>query len=500
MKRARTKEFLKNNYQKKVLIISNDVVDTNMAGPAVRCWEFSKALCHHHKVVLAIPNETGLHSEDFRIVTYDQPEYEILRGLVKDADAIVVQGSTLHLFPHLTAVPKPIVVDLYDPYMLENIEIHSGKALNERLNFHGMDYITIIEQLNEGDFFVCASEKQRDFWIGMLMAIGRTNPLIYDEDKTMRKLIDVVPFGISSSPPRHTRSVLKGVHKSIKKDDKVILWGGGIWEWLDPIILIESIYDIVRQREDVKLFFMGTKHPNPSIPEMTMTARAINLSKKLGLYDQFIFFNDWVPYEDRQNYLLEADVGISTHMNYIESRFSFRTRILDYIWAGIPIIATVGDSMSEIIERYNLGKLVDFQNRDQLTKAILEIIDNTKIVETYKDNLKRISHEFTWENLIQPLHQFFQAPKKTVDRKFRKNFFILQFFESKETHISNLEKINKEKDGHIKNLQESNKEMDRHIKNLQESNRDLQQSIREIRESLPYRVYSKLGTFKKIFR
>ena len=47
-----------------------------------------------------------------------------------------------------------------------------------------------------------------------------------------------------------------------------------------------------------------------------------------------MFFNeDWVAYDDRQNYLLEADVGVSTHLDHVETEFSFRTRILDYLWA-----------------------------------------------------------------------------------------------------------------------------------------------------------------------
>ena len=61
-------------------------------------------------------------------------------------------------------------------------------------------------QLALGDFFLCASERQRDFWIGALHTAGRINPQTYAADPTLRSLIDVVPFGLPDEPPpEHSR-------------------------------------------------------------------------------------------------------------------------------------------------------------------------------------------------------------------------------------------------------------------------------------------------------
>jgi hypothetical protein len=38
--------------------------------------------------------------------------------------------------------------------------------------------------------------------------------------------------------------------------------------------------------------------------------------------------------------LREADIGVSLHREDVETRYSFRTRVLDYLWAGLPIITT----------------------------------------------------------------------------------------------------------------------------------------------------------------
>ncbi len=250
----------------------------------------------------------------------------------------------------------------------------------------------------------------------MLLALNRVNPHTYDSDETLRTLIDVVPFGLPSSPPEHTRQVLKGVYKTIGLDDKVILWGGGIWDWFDPCTLIRAMANISAHRHDVKLFFMGIKHPNPLIAPMEATAQAIQLSKDLGLYDKSVFFNDWVPYEERQNYLLEADVGVSLHFDHLETRFSFRTRLLDCIWAGLPIVTTRGDSMSELVEQHNLGKVVDYRDVEQVADVLMELLDTPNPREVYGPSFEEMKGQFIWRRAVEPLARFCANPRLAPDK------------------------------------------------------------------------------------
>ncbi len=126
------------------------------------------------------------------------------------------------------------------------------------------------EQLRRGDFFLCASDKQRDFWLGQLAAVGRINPATYDGDENLEDLLAVVPFGVTDEPPRHTRPVLRGVVPGIGDDDKVILWGGGIYNWFDPLTLLRAVDKLRRRMPEVRLYFLGLKHPNPHVGEMRM--------------------------------------------------------------------------------------------------------------------------------------------------------------------------------------------------------------------------------------
>ncbi len=398
----------------RILIISNDIVDARMAGPGIRAWEMAKVLSSQNEVTLAVPNDHPLAAEGFKVQTYRSKIGTGLREMAEAHDVLVVQGFVLHLFPYLTQLGKRLVVDLYDPFTLENLHVFSHDLMEERTSVHQSHLEVLNAQIRAGDFFLCASEKQRDYWIGMMAANNRINPHQYDSDPTLRDLIDVVSFGMPTEPPTAAKRVLKGVHPGIGERDKVILWGGGIWEWFDPLTLIEAVDRIRKSRPEVKLFFMGVKHPNPLVPAMEMTAKAIELAKELGLEGTAIFFNEWVPYEERASYLLEADVGVSLHFDHLETRYSYRTRVLDYIWAGLPVVCTGGDAVGEVVAANGLGRVVDYRDVDGLVGALLSVLDEPR--ESYADRFAAVAKDLTWDRVLQPLLKYCDDPHPAADR------------------------------------------------------------------------------------
>lgn len=400
----------------RVLVISNDTVNTRMAGPGIRAWEMARVLARTHPVTLAVPNDDPLSAGDFRVQTYRSKSGVGLRQLAGEHDVLIVQGFVLHLFPYLAQMGKTVVVDLYDPFTLENLHVFSHDPIDERTAVHQSHLDVLNAQIRAGDFFLCASEKQRDYWLGMLAANNRINPHQYDADPTLRSLIEVVPFGVPEEPPRATGRALKGVHPEIGQDDRVILWGGGIWEWFDPLTLIRAVERIRRDRPEVKLFFMGVKHPNPLVPDMAMATRAMSLARELDLDGRGIFFNEWVAYDERQNYLLEADVGVSLHFDHLETRYSYRTRVLDYIWAGLPVVCTRGDAIAEMVEAHHLGRVVEYCDVDGLVQALLGVLDTPGGRQAYAEQFRTLAGELTWEHALAPLVRFCSDPHPAADR------------------------------------------------------------------------------------
>jgi hypothetical protein len=154
------------------------------------------------------------------------------------------------------------------------------------------------------------------------------------------------------------------------------------------------------------------QHPNPHIPAMRAAHEVRELAAKLKLTDQHVFFNDtWVEYDRRADYLLDADVGVSTHFEHVETAFSFRTRILDYLWAGLPMVLTDGDSFAELIRTEGLGATVPPGDPDALASALHSVLE----APPSRAAVQGVAERFVWDRVAAPLLAFCRSPERAAD-------------------------------------------------------------------------------------
>jgi glycosyltransferase involved in cell wall biosynthesis len=400
----------------RVLVITGDPIGVKMAGPAIRAWHMAEALAKENSVTLVSLAGVEDLSAPFEVVHIRPGDNAAMRKLEGAADVIVFQGLAMALFESLRKTSKIIVADIYDPMHLEQLE--QGREQGREQWKRQVDDATDVlnEQLDRGDFFLCASERQRHFYLGQLAALGRINPSNYALDPDLEQLIDIVPFGLSDIPPVHERDVLKGVVENIGRDDKVLLWSGGLYNWFDPKSLIRAVAKLTETRPTVKLFFQGTKHPHPGVPEMGIVAESRALAQELGVLDSAVFFNaSWVDYADRQNYLTEADAGVSTHFAHVETTFSFRTRILDYLWAELPMVVTEGDHFAQLVAEETLGVAVPSGDVDALVEALEKVLFDEKFIAEAKRNIHRVRESYRWGRVLAPLVEFVRDPRHAPD-------------------------------------------------------------------------------------
>ncbi|PRY68901.1 hypothetical protein B0I08_103106 [Glaciihabitans tibetensis] len=401
----------------RVLIITGDPIGKKMAGPAIRAWNMAQALASESSVTLLSLTGVESVSAPFDVVHVRPGDDRAFAPFERDADVIIFQGHAMSVFEVLRTTKKILVVDIYDPMHLEQLE--QARELPAAVWEKQVSDATGVlnEQLARGDFFLCASERQRHFYLGQLAALGRINPANYAADPDLTDLISVVPFGFDATAPAHKKAVLKGVRPGIGADDKVLLWSGGLYNWFDPKTLIRAVAELAERRPEVKLFFQGTKHPHPGVPEMQIVADSRALARELGTLDNSVFFNDsWVDYSERENYLMEADAGVSTHFSHIETTFSFRTRILDYLWAGLPMVITEGDHFAELVARESLGIAVEAGNVAGLTAALEKILFDEDFIRQSRENIARVREQYRWDNVLEPLVTFVASPHSAADR------------------------------------------------------------------------------------
>jgi GT2 family glycosyltransferase/glycosyltransferase involved in cell wall biosynthesis len=411
----------------RVLLITHEPLRALLSGPGARALEMGRALARTLDVTVAAPGEPEFGDDGCTLAPYDPERPATLRRLAERADVLVVQGFTLTRFPFLRALHVPIVADLYCPFTVEHLEMKTSAA--RAAGTAGVPVDVQIEaasilavqnaQLAAADFFVCASERQRDFWLGALHTAGRINPLTYAADPSLRALIDVVPFGLpdqafgdaAAGPP-----ALKGAYPGIGPADRVLLWGGSLLDWQDPLTLVRAVAAVASRRPDVRLFFMGTRHPNPLVAPMRLVGEARALARALGVLDTHVFFHDWVPYRDRARFLRDADIGVSTHQPHLETHLSFRTRMLDYVWAGLPIVCTEGDHFAGLVRARGLGLTVPPEDPAALAAAIERLLDDDGLREQCRAALAVLAEELRWSRVVEPLRRFCAAPSFAADR------------------------------------------------------------------------------------
>ncbi len=375
----------------KLLFLCNDFIGNTMAGPGIRYWEMAHALKRkgHAAAILTRHLEPGFSGND--AVFVGKTSLSNLFSWIRRSDWVIQPGSPVALVLSVL-LRKTIIFDQYDPVLFEVLE-RKPTSFFGKIRKSAMLLLWKVRQrliLLFGYAFLVANEKQKDLLIGQLTLLGHPDKL---------DSVIVLPFGLSAAKPIKAATVLRGT--KIKDTDFLLVWGGGIWEWFDPLLLLRALAKIKEQRTDVKVYFPGLKPPSPDSRKMAIVDAFLREAESLGLLGTSVFVNtEWTPYERRADYLLEADAGISLHKDSMETRYAFRTRMLDYLWAGLPVIASQGDSWSELIEKNGLGLTVPCGDVDRVVQAILRMADDREFRERCRRETLRIAAEYSWDSLV----------------------------------------------------------------------------------------------------
>ena len=271
-----------------------------MAGPAIRAWQIASALVARARRP-ARDHRAPLQRQPSRLRRSTQRRRPRAAPSSRaGATSSSSRATACAITRGCGTASKVVVADIYDPFHLEQLEQARDQDDATARPGSPCDATEVLnEQLRARRLLpVRVSEKQRDFWLGQLAGVGRINPLTYDDDESLE------------SPDRgravrrrrrsrrsHARRCSRACVPGIGADDKVILWGGGVYNWFDPLTLIRAVDQLrARRPERPAVLPRACKHPNPDVPEMRMAGRDPRSSPtSSGSPDTHVFFNeDWV--------------------------------------------------------------------------------------------------------------------------------------------------------------------------------------------------------------
>ncbi len=381
----------------RVALLSSEPIRPTMGGIGIRYLELARRLPAAGFDVLLIspatPEESarcGLDAASVR--RFDR---ESLPELVTGAAAAVAQGQLANDL--LLARPDlPTAIDLYDPWLIENLHYLESLGLDPYRN----DHATWVLQLSRGDFFLCSSREQRLFYAGFLTALGRVNPERARLDPTLSGLIAEVPFGLPDELPEHRPWL------GARRPGERRLLFGGLYDWYDPWTTLDAIERL--EAAEVRLYVI--RNPNPeSTPQRLFGELERRLASRPRLRERVVAL-DWVPAERRFDLLREVDLMVSPHRAGLESDLALRTRFLEALAAGCPVVASDGGTIARLLREHGAGWVVPPEDPEALAEALRDVLAGSE-VEPRRAAGWRLAEAHRWPRVLAPLVDFLAAPR-----------------------------------------------------------------------------------------
>lgn len=393
----------------RILYQCEDVVGPRMGGPGIRAVELARRLAKGHDVTLVAPGTEG-----FAVPGVATAPPMAFPELLSQADALVTQGFGFPIRSLLRWKGR-LLLDLYDPVQLEQLaRFGPDPSADDRVSL-GYVRARLRLLMTRADHILCASPLQRALWLGWLGALGRLSPASLRDDPEARRLIAIVPFGVPEVPPVRSGSPLRDAIDGTSSDI-VAFWNGGLWDWMDPALAVRAAARAQKRVPGLKLVFLAGQRPGGSAMHSAADA-AREAVRELGAEGLVHFVDAWIPYEERGAWMLDADVVVSAHHPTLEAELAFRTRLLDCLWAGVPVVCTAGDTLADEGERSGWAWTAPAGDAERFAEALVAASEPGNH-ERARSASRHAAGKRTWQRSVEVLRALLEAPAPERQRPF----------------------------------------------------------------------------------
>lgn len=395
---------------KRCLILSDGPVPTpehsKVEGGGLRCWGLAKGIKQNEpafEVTIAYSEEHRIEGkftdiyEDILIRTW---ALNNISEMISEYDTVIVSycmGDLSVMVAGTIGADQQLILDCYVPIYIE-VSARNSKQVEEEYKAFEHDVVRWDTVLKRGDLFLCANEPQKNFYKGVLAAVGRVNPVTYSDD-----LILIAPYGIYRTEPEVTG---KPVTNLIGNDVNYmrVLWFGGIYPWFDIRVLADAVLE-VNKATPAKLIVVGAKNPFNRHPDfINRYEEFIQHVSKKELKDNVIV-QDWINFNDRANWYFDSDVVIVCNKEGEENKLAWRTRLVDFMWADLPVLTNGGDPLSELMINNGAAVRMDVSSSKKIADALINLSKgNDRLNSTsLKNNMRKLKTQFYWDVVTKQL-------------------------------------------------------------------------------------------------
>ena len=219
-----------------------------------------------------------------------------------------------------------------------------------------------------------------------------------------------VPFGIPSEPPRRVAGAgPRARFPAIGEDAQIVLWNGGIWNWLDPCTAVAATVKAAERCPRVRLVFMFARGASTA-QSGARRAPPATLAERLGALDRLVFFN-----EDRDPVRGARDLAAGCRLHHLDPPRPPRGQLLlPHAAARLLLGGRAGGlhrrRRAERADRAlrRRGDRAATATPTRVADGIVEVLGRGR--EAYRERLLAAGAELAWPQVVEPLRRIVQLP------------------------------------------------------------------------------------------
>ncbi len=376
-----------------VLLVGNDGSRTSAAMGTGAC------------IARTIRFRNALTSHGFSVSVCSPPEGK--PGVI-EVRKILAGGSfdcivAISPFPAEVAVgvesELPLWIDMNGMHPAElqlepDLDKRSGERMLRMLSLEN-------ELLSRGDAFSTPSRRQAYAVYGELLLLGRSM-------SNKNTQLEVFPIPHCSTD---TGDFNRNPDEFIR-----IISTGSFNLWFDEVMLFNALELAMGRNSSIRFEATGGRIPfSPEKYDNFCEMVAASCFK-----DRF-FLHGWVSVEKLKEIYSRASIATYTDIPSSETLLGARTRVLDWVSRGIPVVCTRGAEISEDISQYNLGIVVPPGDSEALANTFIELAGSLSLQQKISQDQEKWSRVTGASfQMFKPLLSWCEKPSTVRGRQYGK--------------------------------------------------------------------------------
>jgi len=173
------------------------------------------------------------------------------------------------------------------------------------------------------------------------------------------------------------------------RDD--LIYVGNVIDWAGLENAIQALPRIRDDFPDVRLRIVGD-----GLPAYVEGLKA--LVHTLGLNDCVEFLGQRQP-DELPALLASGRIGLANSQPVPFRKYACPLKVMEYMAAGLPVVATRGTEAEAMLEQYGCGLSVNYDPAP-FAEAVLRLLSEPDVWELMRSNGIRASEALTWEKLV----------------------------------------------------------------------------------------------------